>query len=165
MARERTSYDIAVQEKPDFDQSVLTEGGSDIQVVADDKALRELNKLGEDWDFMNEMVTIRFLPSRDPNDARMCELGVTVTGKGKDGRPIVKSFKKGFERGKPYTVPRFVAEAAAHSKFETLEQYSDPRDPYRVLQRATPAFSYPFEILRDSPRGRAYLEQRMSDPA
>ncbi len=158
--RERTSYDAQVQEKPAFDLDQLAEGGPQIEVVRDG----DFQKLAEDTKFMNEPVQVRFLPSNDPNATKLVELGANISSR--DGKSGGQSVKRGFERGKVYTIPRYLVEVAAHAKTQVLEQSTDPRDPYRIMQSLRDSFTYPFEIVSDpSPKGRAWLDHVLADPA
>jgi len=178
MTRERTSYDAQVKEKPAFNMDALLQGGPDIEVV---KLDQNYQQLAEDDKFMYEMVKIRFLPDSNPNSPRLVELAVNTGGHtGAMGKPTEKypmgvpgiastggkSVKRGFERGVVYEVPRYIAEAAAHAKIQTLEQSSHPNNPYEIVQRLRDTFYYPFEVVHDpNPKGRGWLEKVMSDPA
>lgn len=177
-APERTTHDAYIKPKPAFDMDTLVHGGPDIEVVEADADFR---KIAEDAAFMNELVQIRFLPSQDPNAPKLVELGVNTAGAtGKmraptedypAGKPGVaatggKSVKKGFERGRVYAIPRYLVEAAAHAKIQVLEQSSHPRNPYEIVQTLRDSFLYPFEVINDpNPKGRAWLDRVMSDPA
>ncbi len=178
MARERTSYDAQPKARPPFNMDSLVQGGPDIEVVEADADLR---KLYEDEKFMNEIVHVRFLSSGNANAPRMVELGANLAGHTgprrkptedfPDGRPGVaqgggRSVRRGYDYNKVYPIPRFLLEVVAHAKVTTLKQVQDPRNPMELLNVEEHSFYYPFECVRDdNPKGRAWLEKCMNDPA
>ena len=157
---ERTTHDVRLKPSVPFDMSTLSQGGPDIEIADGDKDLR---KLVEDAQFMEEMIDIRFLSSGNPNDPKLIETAVgTSSPDGKTGR---KTTRLGFQRNKVYTVPRFVFEVLAHAKISNLRQIPDPRGGMEPLSVLEHSFFYPFECVRDpNPKGEAWRQARLDDP-
>lgn len=170
--REKTSHDVNPQAPPAFGVELLQQGGPEI-VVAPAEA--DIRKLCEDEKFMHDLIQIRFIESADPNATKLVELEANIggiTGKmGPDGEPGKpgrggQSQKRGFIRGKVYTVERYWWEIAAHAKISTLAQIPNPANPMELMQVNRNTFSYPFECVRDdNPKGRAWREKVWADPA
>ena len=161
MARiERTSYDVNPKPSVPFDMDTLVQGGPEIEVVDGDKDFRAL---AEDAAFMEEMIDIRFLSSGDVNAPKLVEVGVGTSAP--DGKTGGKNTRKGFQRNKVYSIPRFMFEVLAHAKITTLRQIENPRNPMEMLQVLEHSFSYPFECVRDpNPKGEAWREKVLNDP-
>ena len=165
------SYDVKIPAPSPFDMETLTAGGPDILVAPADADIR---KIGEDEKFLNEPVVIKCTRIGD-QAPKVVELTVRTGGitgpMGPDGKPGVpgrggKRLALTMEYDKPYTVPRFVFEALAHSKQTTLQQRPDPRNPMEMVQFLSNQFSYHVECLRDdNPKGRAWRETVLADPA
>lgn len=157
----RSTYDAKEHITQPFDLEALAQGGPDIEILPAD---RDLRKLMEDAKFMNEPVQIRFHETGDINAPKAVEIHVTT--RGADGKTGVKHFKKVFPRGVNVVVPRYVVEAMAHSKETSLTRVENPRDPMDVRHVNRNSFYYPFEVIRDdNPKGRAWLDKVLADPA
>ncbi|MDA8260584.1 MAG: hypothetical protein M0Z99_33955 [Betaproteobacteria bacterium] len=172
------SHDIDLKPTPAFDVDAARSGGPDIVVPP---MGADLKGIVEDTKFMNEPVEIRCLETSDPNAPKAVELTVQTGGitgpmtKDENGNwkpgvagPGGKRHRYVFQRGKKYTVPRFVFEALAHAKMTTLKQIPHPSDPMQMLQTNTHNFFYQFEMLRDSnssPKAQAWREKVLQDPA
>lgn len=160
MARTKTSYDVPQKPSVPFDMDALVQGGPDLEVVQGDK---DYQKVAEDAAFMEEMIEIRFLGTGDVNAPKMVEVGVGTSAP--DGKSGGKSTRRGFMRGKVYTVPRFMFEVLAHAKVSTLKQVQDPRNPMELLNVVEHSFFYPFECVNDpNPKGEAWREKVLADP-
>jgi hypothetical protein len=151
----KSTHDVRPAARPGFDLNALVEGGSDIEVIKPD---RNFQKLVEDENFMYEELEVRFHETGDANAPKMVEVGVGIPG---------KDYRKGFLRGKIYKVPRFMVEVFAHAKVTSLEQKPGPSGrPEDIVNVEKHAFFYPFEVLHDpNPKGRAWLEKVLADPA
>ena len=160
MARIRSSYDVQQKPSTPFNMDALVQGGPEIEVVKGDKDFR---KVAEDAAFMEEMIDIRFLGTGDVNAPKMVEVGVGTSSP--DGKSGGKNTRKGFVRGKVYTVPRFMFEVLAHAKVTTLKQIQDPHNPMELLNVTEHSFFYPFECVHDAnPKGEAWREKVLADP-
>ena len=157
---ERTTHDVKQRPSAPFDMNTLVAGGPEIEVVQGDK---DLQKLAADAAFMEELIDIRFLSSGDRNAPKLIEVGVGTSAP--DGKTGGKHTRKGFERNKVYSIPRFMFEVLAHAKVSTLRQIPDPRNPMEMLNVVDHAFFYPFEVVHDpNPKGEAWREKVLADP-
>jgi hypothetical protein len=150
------------QDRAGFNMDELVRGGSDIEVVTADK---DLVRVMKEAAFFEEILKIRFHETTDENAPRLVELGVGISPMkgGKGGKDV----RRAFERGKIYDVPRYIVEAAAHAKISALRQKPGPSGrPDDIVNEIKNSFSYPFEVLHDpNPKGRAWLEKVLADPA
>lgn len=174
MPRLKASHDVDLPSSAPFSVGAAVQGGPDI-LVAPAEAM--LKGVFEDEKFMNEPMEIRCLETSDPNAPKAVEIAVQTGGitgpMGPNGEPGVPSrggklLQYVFERGKKYTVPRFVYEALAHSKVTTLKQSPHPHNPMEILQTLHHTFFYQFECLRDSntsAKATAWREKVLADPA
>mgnify|MGYP001569343071 CR=1 FL=1 len=178
MPRIKASHDVNLPSSVPFSVQAAVQGGPDI-VVAPPEAM--LKSVIEDEKFMNEPMEIRCLETSDPNAPKAVEIAVQTGGitgpmtKDAHGNLIPGVPSRGgklmqfvFERGKKYTVPRFVYEALAHSKVTTLKQSPHPHNPMEILQTQHHTFFYQFECLRDSntsAKATAWREKVLADPA
>lgn len=172
------SHDVELKAGMPFDINSAAQGGPDLVVPPPNADLKSILR---DEKFMTELVEIQCLETSDQNAPKAVEITVQtggVTGpmrKDADGnwRPGVpgpggKKHTYVFQRGKKYTVPRFVYEALAHAKITTLKQIPHPTNPMEMLQTNHNTFFYQFEMLRDpnpSPKAQAWREKVLSDPA
>ena len=160
-AQPRSTYDHDDKATEPFDLATLTEGGPEIEVIGADQ---DIQRVIEDAAFMNENIEIRFHEANDANAPLAVE--VDVRTRSADGKKAGKQYKRVLMRGVKHVVPRFVAEALAHSKNTKLVRVDDPRDPMNVKHIQKSAFYYPFEVVRDpNPKGRAWLDKVLADPS
>jgi len=176
--KNQASHDVDLPSSVPFDINSTVQGGPDILVAPADAMVKSVL---EDEKFMNEPMEIRCLETSDPNAPKAVEIAVQTGGitgpmtKDNYGNMIPGVPSRGgklvqyiFERGKKYTIPRFVFEALAHSKVTTLKQTPHPRDPMTILQTQHHTFFYQFECLRDSnqsTKATAWREKVLADPA
>jgi hypothetical protein len=172
------SHDVNLPAGAPFDINAAMNGGPDL-VVAPPSA--DMKAIAANAKFMHEMVEIRCLETSDPNAPKAVEISVTTGGitgpmrKDADGNWLPGVPGRGgkrhtyvFERGRKYTVPRFVFEVLAHAKMTTLKQIPHPTNPMEMLQTNHNNFFYQFEMLRDSnqtPAAQAWREKVLADPA
>lgn len=130
-------------------------GIPDIEAISG-KDAQELAALAREEAFMNEFVTVQFHAPSDPNQPTFVPIraGDLMVSVPRDGRP--------------YVIKRKYVEVVARAK---MTRYSQVR---RVLANGEEivenvphtALTYPFSVLEDkNPRGRAWLEKVLSDPA
>ena len=147
---------VRVQDRGGFNLDTVVQGGPEIQVINGGK---DFQKLVEEEGFMHEKLSIRFHETADPNAPKLVEVGVGIEG---------RDVRRAFERGKIYNdVPRFLVEVLAHAKVTDLRQKQGPSGrPDDIVNVEKHAFYYPFEVLHDpNPKGRAWLEKVLADPA
>lgn len=172
------SHDVNLQPSAPFSVQEAAAGGPQIEVPP---VGADIKSIVQDEKFMNEMVEIRCLETSDENAPKAVEITVQTGGitgpmrRDEDGnlRPGVpgpggRKHTYVFQRGKKYTVPRFVYEALAHSKVTTLRQVPHPTNPVEMMEQNHHNFFYQFEMLRDSnssPKAQAWREKVLSDPA
>lgn len=174
MPRIKASHDVDLPSSVPFNVGAAIQGGPDIVVVPADTILKSVI---EDEKFMHETMEIRCLETSDPNAPKAVEIAVQTGGitgpMGPNGEPGVPSrggqlHQYVFERGRKYTVPRFIFEALAHAKLTTLRQTPHPTQPMEILQTQHHTFFYQFECLRDSnqsAKATAWRERVLADPA
>jgi len=102
--------------------------------------------------FMNEPVLIRISESNDENATEYVQVAV-------NGRGLL------LPRAQPLWVKRMYVERLARAKRTSIAQDMKRMDEsLNVLTRKT-GLDYPFSVLKDSDRGRAWLEGVMADSA
>lgn len=163
-ARRTTStHDVNPKAREGFGLDDVVHGGTDIEVI---QAGKDFQKLVDDESFMHETLEVRFHETGDANAPKIIEVGVGISpsdGSKKGGRDV----RRGFLRGVIYKMPRYMVEVFAHAKVTSLTQQQGPSGrPDDIVNVEKHAFFYPFEVLSDpNPRGRAWLEKVLKDPA
>lgn len=133
-------------------RSTMGAGYEEIDVV-EGYSDAELRKIMEDESFMNEPVTVRIATTTDKNAPPMA-------------MPQVNGVNQPIFRGVPTTVKRKYVEALARARETSYQQQADPNSPDKIDMVPTTVLSFPFEILRDNnPKGRAWLEKVLAEPA
>jgi len=122
-----------------------------IETVAESK---DFSKLVADEAFMNEMVTVMVHSTTDDNQAP--HLIVNCNGV---NMPII--------RGVPTVMKRKYVEILAHMKETKYTQRTpNPAAPDQTELVARHGLAYPFDVQNDpNPRGRAWLQHVMAEPA
>lgn len=159
--RTTSTHDVSPKARQGFDLDTLAKGGSDIEVIQPGK---DFQQLVENEAFMHDLLEVRFHETGDPNAPKMIEVGVGIAGiDGSAGKDV----RKAYMRGQIYQIPRFVVEVLAHAKVTSLVQKQGPSGrPDDIVNVEKHAFYYPFEVIRDpNPKGRAWLEKVLADPA
>ena len=171
-----TSYDTRIPIAAPFSMDSLMDGGPDILVAP---AEADIRALCEDEKFLHEPIVIKCMKTGEMSpkvveitvrtggitgparhDKETGEMKPGVAGRG--GKRVIYTM----EYDKPYTIPRFVFEALAHSKRTTLHQRQDPRNPMEMIHYHAHEFSYHIECLRDdNPKGQGWRERVLADPA
>jgi hypothetical protein len=117
----------------------------------------DLAKLASDEKFMSEPIKIRLATTTDPNATPYA----IVTVNDVRNRAVIP-------RGVPFDVKRCHVEVLARMRetryTQPVRNMSDPESGNGLIPQH--AMVYPFEVLHDpNPRGRAWLERIMSEPA
>lgn len=126
----------------------------DIQKVSENA---DLSRLASDEAFMNEFVTIRLATTTDPNAPPSCVITVNNAA-----NCVV------IPRGIPRVVKRLHVEVLARMKetrsYQPKRDMEFPESGNTVYGNT--AMVYPFEVLKDdNPKGRAWLENILAEPA
>ena len=96
--------------------------------------------------FMNESVVIRVTPAREGGSLEV------IT-------PAVNGINQPIIRNQAIPVKRKYVEALASSYSITYEQkVQDPSRPENIQMVAKPVPDYPFEVVEDSAKGKAWLD-------
>jgi hypothetical protein len=114
----------------------------------------DLRELAASEAFMNEMVEVMVHSSTDENQAPHVILNCNGTN-----QPIL--------RGVPTRVRRKYVEILARMKETKYSQVTrNPAAPDQIDMIARHGLAYPFEMLSDeNPRGRAWLQNVLAEPA
>ncbi len=114
----------------------------------------DLRELAASEVFMNEMVEVMVHSSTDENQAPHVILNCNGTN-----QPIL--------RGVPTRVRRKYVEILARMKETKYSQVTrNPAAPDQIDMIARHGLAYPFEMLADeNPRGRAWLQNVLAEPA
>jgi hypothetical protein len=114
----------------------------------------DLRELAASEVFMNEMVEVMVHSSTDENQAPHVILNCNGTN-----QPIL--------RGVPTRVRRKYVEILARMKETKYSQVTrNPAAPDQIDMIARHGLAYPFEMLSDeNPRGRAWLQNVLAEPA
>lgn len=106
-------------------------------------------------EFNNEPVRIRILDTSEPNAQQVFQINV-------NGPPDWL-----FERGKEYTIPRYVLETIARAKPVNYrnEEYIDDDGILKVRWPSRTGARVPFDVIEDkNPMGRAWLRSILAQP-
>jgi len=101
--------------------------------------------------FMNEIVKVRVHGS--PEEGALPVISVIVNG---ITQPI--------PRDMDVDVKRKYVEALARAKSTTYRQVTNPIDPSDIRMVPTTVLSYPFTVLEDSTKGKAWLRKILAQP-
>lgn len=117
----------------------------------------DLSSLAANEAFMHEHVTIRLATTTDQNAPPYASITVNDV----NNRVVIP-------RGQPFRVKRLHVEVLARMRETRYTQATrnpmDPESGNRLI--AHHAMVYPFEVIEDkNPRGRAWLEALMAEPA
>ena len=114
----------------------------------------DLRELAASEAFMNEMVEVMVHSSTDENQAPHVILNCNGTN-----QPIM--------RGVPTRVRRKYVEILARMKETKYSQVTrNPAAPDQIDMIARHGLAYPFELMHDdNPRGRAWLQNVLAEPA
>ena len=114
----------------------------------------DLRELAASEAFMNEMVEVMVHSSTDENQAPHVILNCNGTN-----QPIL--------RGVPTRVRRKYVEILARMKETKYSQVTrNPAAPDQIDMIARHGLAYPFELMHDdNPRGRAWLQNVLAEPA
>ena len=114
----------------------------------------DLRELAASEVFMNEMVEVMVHSSTDENQAPHVILNCNGTN-----QPIL--------RGVPTRVRRKYVEILARMKETKYSQVTrNPAAPDQIDMIARHGLAYPFELMHDdNPRGRAWLQNVLAEPA
>jgi len=110
--------------------------------------------------FNEEMITIQIHDTAEPNAQRIFE--VSVNG----GLPP-RGASQIFERGKQYTVKRFLVETLARAKPTNYrnEEYTDDKGIRNVRWPSQTGLRYPFSVIHDpNPLGPSWLRSVLAQP-
>lgn len=102
--------------------------------------------------FMHERVTINISPPASDNDQQVATV-------------VVNNRHYTIPRARSVVVPRFLVETLARAKQENYRM--NPRalnDPEQLRTLSTHVFSYPFQVVNDSPAGLKWLERVLHEP-
>lgn len=115
---------------------------------------RDFRQLAADEAFMNEMVTVHVHATTDENQAPHVIVNCNGTN-----QPIV--------RGVPTRIRRKYVEILARMKETKYTQVTrNPAAPDQIDMIARHGLSYPFDLVEDdNPRGRAWLQNVLAEPA
>lgn len=102
--------------------------------------------------FMHEVVKVRVHGS--PEEGALPVISVTVNG-------ITQPIPRDVE----VPVKRKYIEALARAKSTSYKQVVNPVDPSDIRMVPTTVPSYPFSVIEDTPRGKAWLKQLLAEPA
>jgi len=122
-----------------------------IETVAES---RDFSQLAADESFMNEVVTVMVHSTTDENQAPHVIVNCNGTN-----QPII--------RGVPTPVRRKYVEILARMKETKYSQITrNPAAPDQIDMIARHGLSYPFDLINDeNPRGRAWLQNVLAEPA
>lgn len=122
-----------------------------IETVAES---RDFAQLAADEAFMNEMVTVLVHSTTDENQPAQIIVNCNGTN-----QPIV--------RGLPMQIRRKYVEILARMKETKYSQVTrNPAAPDQIDMIARHGLAYPFDLIRDdNPRGRAWLNNVLAEPA
>ena len=133
-------------------RDTMSAGQPEIEVI-EGNSDAELRRIMADESFMNEIVTIRVATTTDKNAPPMA-------------MPAVNGVNQPIFRGVPTMVKRKYVEALARARETTYQQVADPASPDKITMVPNTVLSFPFEVLQDqNPKGRAWLEKIMAEPA
>jgi hypothetical protein len=165
------------QAQPAFPTGLLGAGGPDITVAPPGA---DIKKLVEDEAFMNEELLVFIGSTGDQNAPKAVDISVATggitgpmgppTNEFPDGTPGRagrggKTFIRTLALDQKHKMPRYAFEVLAHSKIITLKQQSGV-DPSSTMHINSMGFSYNFSCLHDpNPKGQAWREKVLADPA
>jgi hypothetical protein len=134
-----------------------TVDGSKHEVIDDQSietpATTEFGREMDDEAFMNELVEVEMQTTTDENAPSHIILSVNGTT-----QPLL--------RGVPTTIKRKYVEVLARCKESKYSQRtSNPNEPDRIEMIGRTALAYPYQILRDSPKGLAWHRAVLAEAA
>lgn len=115
--------------------------------------------------FDQEWVTVRISPSNDP----IQKFPVSVNGQAEwlDGAKPMRAAQMWMERGKTYTIKRYLVEKLArakHTGYSLAERKGEDGMAQYSYPSAT-ALAFDFQVLRDeNPRGASWLQHILLEP-
>jgi len=123
----------------------------EIETVAESK---DFGKLVSDEAFMNELVTVMVHTTTDENQPNHCVVSCNGLN-----QPLMRGF--------PTTVKRKYVEILARMKETKYTQVTrNPSAPDQIDMVARHGLCYPFDLVKDdNPRGRAWLQNVLAEPA
>lgn len=117
-------------------------------------ASRDFRQLASDEDFMNEFVVVHVHATTDENQAPH----VIVNCNGVN-QPIIRGVDTRVRR-------KYVEILARMKETKYTQQTRNPAAPDQIDMIARSGLSYPFDVISDAnPRGRAWLQNVMAEPA
>ena len=125
----------------------------DQELVEPVSAAMDFRQLAADEAFMHEIVTVMVHPTTDENQPPHVIVNVNGTN-----QPII--------RGVPTPIKRKYLEVLARMKETKYTQMTpNPAAPDVSEMRARTALAYPFDLVQDSAKGRAWLQNVLAEPA
>lgn len=126
----------------------------DNQIVETVAESRDFGQLAADEAFMNEIVTVHVHSSTNENDAPHFILNCNGVN-----QPVV--------RGVDVPIRRKYVEILARMKETKYRQVTpNPASPEAYEMQAKSGLVYPFSVIRDdNPKGRAWLQNVLAEPA
>jgi hypothetical protein len=150
-ASPRNEFDAAAQFGTQESVAEFGDDGVLARPRLEDVNSPEFKAKADQMAFMNEMVTIHVheTSERDADQSFMVSV---------NGRSVV------LQRGNQYTVPRFILEVLSRARpvHYTNQEYIGDDGVRRVRYPSRAGLRYPFSVVTDSDRGKAYTKRLLA---